>query len=87
MNKRKLIEDIFGLINDSNTLKKDIELDENTSLGKEYGINSLDIIELIVSIEEHFNIEFNDTDLSLTNFDSISSIANIVFERLSVVLR
>ena len=41
------------------------KLDMTAELTKEYGVNSVSIIQLIVELENDFNIEFQDSELAL----------------------
>ncbi|MDR2045198.1 MAG: phosphopantetheine-binding protein [Clostridium sp.] len=82
MDKQHLVNCIFEIIKSNGLIKNDVEINENTSLYNECGINSIDIIDLIVCIEEKFNFEFNNTNLVLKDFESVSRIADIVLVQL-----
>ena len=81
MGKHLIVNDIMNILSSINLINKEIAIDENTSLYNECNINSIDIIEVIVQIEEKYNFEFNDSELSLKDFETISSIADIVLAR------
>lgn len=82
MDKNDIINSILDVIKSKRLIKRKVEINENTSLFSECGIDSVDVIELIVYIEDKFNFEFEDTDLILDDLDTVSNIANIIFNRL-----
>lgn len=50
----------------------------------EGGMDSLKIIKLIIEIEEYFDFEFDDDDLTMANFVSIDTITELVINKLSM---
>lgn len=48
-------------------------IDENTNLSI-YGIDSLLRVQLVISLEEKFNIVFSDNDLTQNNFNTVNDI-------------
>lgn len=44
--------------------------------------DSMAIVTLIGEIEEHFDIELDDDDISAENFETISTLAELVIERI-----
>ena len=46
----------------------------------EVGINSLEFIEFIVQLEEHFNIEFSDENLVIERYARLADVVDIVWE-------
>jgi acyl carrier protein len=46
------------------------------------GLNSINIIEMIVKIEEAFDIEFSDEDLSLEGLQTIKKLENYVKNKI-----
>ena len=83
MDKQQIIEIIINIIKTHELVKKNVEINENTSLFRDCGINSIDIIELILSIEEMLCFEFNNSCLELDRFETVSQIADIIVEQLS----
>ena len=75
-------------MNNTNEIKsilKQLQLDEKTvdeldceSNLFEMGLDSIMVIKLIVLLEEKYNIEFNDTDLSFSNYSTLTGIQNIL---------
>lgn len=52
--------------------------DDDILFGGEMGLNSMAMIELVVGIEEEFNIEVSDEDLRPEVFESVNTIARYV---------
>ena len=75
------IKDI--LINELD-LNLDVEnIDENASLFEDgLNVDSLGIVELISLLEEKFNIQFDENDLSPEYFSNLKSLANLVDRKL-----
>ena len=48
----------------------------------ESGLNSVDIIQLIILIEEGFGFEFPDEDLVIENFRSVNILSEYICERI-----
>ena len=51
-------------------------------MSKDLGFDSIMMIELIVEIEEEFDIEIDDEDLVFEEFDHFSSLVEIVDKQL-----
>lgn len=58
-------------IEDIGSLDKDVDL-------KEYGMDSLNAIEIVVALETEFGIEFEEEDLLLDNLCSIQKLIEVV---------
>ena len=50
----------------------------NASMVKEYGINSISLIRLIVVAEKKFDVEFDDYELDLSAYDTFADLAAAV---------
>lgn len=46
------------------------------------GMDSLNCMDIVVSIEEEYNVSFNDEELLLDNLNSINKISAIVAQKL-----
>lgn len=53
------------------------ELNENISLNV-YGLDSLARVELVISLEDEFGVNFKDCDLTQKNFETIGSIKKLL---------
>ncbi|MEC2074262.1 acyl carrier protein [Alkalihalophilus marmarensis] len=53
------------------------EIDKSEDLTK-IGLDSITSIELIVDLEEEFSIEFDDSELLLSNFETIDLIQKMI---------
>jgi len=55
------------------------DVDETVSIFEEgLGLDSMAIVELITSIEEHFGFEFSDTELSIELFRNLTVLADFI---------
>lgn len=57
---------------------KDTDLKPELDLIDSAGLDSVNMLELITSLEEHFSISFEDDDLDINNFRTIESIFNTI---------
>ena len=78
MKQSQLAEKIINIIKDNNIMPGGNVIDEHTALYDECGLDSIGVIDLVVCIEEQFDFEFKDIDLELSNFATVSNIANLV---------
>lgn len=69
---KKAIGDIIGPLLE----KEFVESDYPKNLQSEFGMDSIVLVEVIIGLEETFNLEFEDTDLIVENFESIDAIYN-----------
>jgi len=72
---KKEVHDIILL---SDIISPDTILEDDTLLS-ECGLDSIGIVELIISIEEKYAFEFSSNDLYLKNFKTINSISSLVY--------
>ncbi len=57
----------------------DLKDDENNF--EKYGINSIDVLELLVIVEEEFGIEIDDNDINSELVESIINMVNYIYEQ------
>lgn len=69
----KIVNEIKKLVNNGT----DANITEETSL-VELGIDSLMTVELVLWLEDAFNIQFNDSDLEMENLRNVRDIVNLV---------
>lgn len=69
----KIVNEIKKLVNNGT----DANITEETSL-VELGIDSLMTVELVLGLEDAFNIQFNDSDLEMENLRNVRDIVNLV---------
>ena len=58
------------------------KIDDDFDLAKNKVLDSLDFINLIFSIEDVFNIKFEDKDLNNKNFNNIKNILKIIKKKI-----
>jgi acyl carrier protein len=60
------------------------EIDENASLFEDgLGLDSIAIVELISLVEQHFDFQFSDTDLTPEYFSNLNVLADFISAKLS----
>ncbi|HDR3523489.1 hypothetical protein C1N66_33165 (plasmid) [Bacillus cereus] len=80
LNNKKLVIKTLETV-----LERKIVLDPNINL-KDEGLDSLKTIELIVSLEEEFDIQIDDEDLIIDNFLTIGKMFNLLIEKYGIKL-
>ena len=59
------------------------EIDDNAPLLEEgLGFDSVQIVEFISAVENHFDIEFDDSELDPENFKSLQVLANLIASKV-----
>jgi acyl carrier protein len=74
-----------------NVIKKRLKLKVNMQklskdtplIGKGLGLDSVGVLELVVGLEEEFNIMFEDSELRIELFENIGSLTNYINEKLT----
>ena len=69
--KQMIVERLFLDVSPS-------EMTDTAPLMETYGIDSVALFELVVGLEEEFDIELDDTDFSVDAFQDVNSIAKLV---------
>ena len=75
MNK-DIKKDLYELISELQGVKQN--MNENDSLKKDLGLDSLMLVSLIVAIEERFHIEIKDSDLSAENLETVGNLCTML---------
>lgn len=47
-----------------------------------YGVDSVSLFELVAGLEEEYDITFEDTDFNIESFRTVSSIADLVRQKM-----
>lgn len=78
---KETIEQIFGdiLFNMINVARS--EYTEDTNLANDLGADSLDVIEIVMSVEDAFDFEILDTEIP--DLRTVKDYINLITERLS----
>lgn len=60
------------------------EIDETASLFEDgLGLDSIAIVELIALTEQHFDVEFAESDLNLASFSNLNVLASCIAEKMT----
>ncbi|KMQ32191.1 acyl carrier protein [Bacillus cereus] len=73
--QEKILSEIQSLLN----YNDNISIEQNLFV---LGLDSLKSIELIVNLEEAFNIEFDDEELSSNLVENVDALSKRVFEKI-----
>lgn len=69
-----IIKEIMG--------NEDVELTNDAYLIDDLGFDSVQLMNLIVTLESEFEFEFDDSDMLFDNFNQISSLCDLVDQLL-----
>lgn len=85
MNKSEVVDQIKELIASELDANLTVaEIGEGDSLFEDgLGLDSVAIVEFITILEDRFNVQFSDTDLTSEMFRNISTIADFVIQKAS----
>jgi len=79
MKKEEIIEKIVNILILEILLPyKKNEFDSSKSLINDYGLDSIQIMELIVALEDEFKISFDEEGIDIEYFYSIDSLAKLI---------
>lgn len=82
MDRELVNHKILNVILSINSIKEKDYIHFDTHLYKECGLNSINVIELIVAIEDEFSFEFDNTSLDLKNFETVNKITDLVIQKI-----
>jgi len=63
MEREKLLNQVIEVIADTLSVKKE-GINEDTDLVEELGVDSLDMVDLVLAMEQEFGIEIKDEDIT-----------------------
>lgn len=74
------LKDIL-LVADGGNAEKISKADENTRLAEDLGLNSVNVLYLVIAIEEVFEIRFDD-DTGVDSFSTVGDVADYIGGKL-----
>ncbi|HET6382908.1 MAG TPA: acyl carrier protein [Armatimonadota bacterium] len=60
------------------------DIGDDEPIMEAYGVDSVNLFELVAGLEEEYDITFEDTDFNLESFQTVASIAELVREKQKV---
>ena len=78
----RLLEEVIGILADHLAISAD-DIAIDSDITGDLGADSLDIVELVVKFEKHFNLEI--TDEEIMQILTVEDIMNFITERLGEV--
>lgn len=82
MVKKAIEEKVREILAESGDLQVDVSQVTPSDELKNFGINSISYLKIIVEIEEKFNVVFDKEDLFFDNFRSINNIVERIESKL-----
>lgn len=80
---QKLQREIIDLVVKSSRRNHDASaITPSMRLVEELGFDSIELIKLVVSLEERYNIQFNPADLGTNILDSVDNVTKYISKRL-----
>lgn len=83
ISKKEILEKIKDILKDEimvQVSKK--EITDNASLVKDIGLDSIQILELIIALENEFNIRIDDEDLNYEIFSCVKSLTDYIAKKV-----
>ena len=83
MTKQEIMEKLKDilLVADNGNADKIKAADENTRLAEDLGLNSVNVLYLVIAIEEVFSIRFDD-DTGVDSFSTVGDVADYIGGKL-----
>ncbi len=75
-------EKVINIIYQALQVESDVEITANTQLS-DLLFDSIDFVQMVVSLENEFNFEFDDEKLILDQFSSVESVIEYVKSKLN----
>ena len=76
-----IIEKLTAYISTIALGKKHVSIEANTPLISSGIIDSFELIDLSLFVEDEFNVEIKDTELSASVFDNVNQLADLIRKR------
>ena len=76
---------IKNILYDLQILPEGVDIEDNEDMLDKYLIDSFKFIEMIVMIEEKFEIELDDDDILVERFSNIETICNMVQRKIDQI--
>jgi acyl carrier protein len=85
MEKREIVEGVKDILKDSLRDTIDIgEINDDTNLLEEIHLDSIQAMEILLRIEEKFDIIIEDEDLNKKLFSSLSSLGDYISNKIKI---
>ena len=57
------------------------QIADDKSLVSDYGVDSLNLLELVVGVEEEFGVRIGDTEFRVSNFETVNALADFIRQK------
>ena len=82
MDRSKLLEQVIDVIADTLSVKKEA-INEDTNLVDDIQVDSLDMVDLVLAIEQEFGIEIKDEDIT-PDIKTIKDVVELLEKYLKI---
>lgn len=83
MDKEQIKVKLLEIVKEELTEIEADDIDIHASFEKAYGMNSINLIQLIVALEPALGVKFDDRELALKKYDSFHDLITILEEKLN----
>lgn len=80
IDEQRIEEEMKKVIAEELSLDEEVQLSDQLSL---YNINSLSFVKLVVRLETHFDVTFDDDRIAISQYKTFSDLAGYIIKLLS----
>lgn len=81
VDRNEILERVINIVKRHAVFNQDKVMEESR-IRRDHGIDSIKMVELVVDLEEEFNIEVDSASLSFENFANIGIITDFIISKL-----
>lgn len=82
VDRNEILERVINTVKRHAVFNQDKVMEESR-IRRDHGIDSIKMVELVVDLEEEFNIEVDSASLSFENFANIGIITDFIIRKLT----
>ena len=82
IDRNDILERVMSIVKRHAVFNQD-KVGEESRIRRDHGIDSIKMVELVVDLEEEFNIEVDSASLSFENFANIGIITDFIIRKMS----
>lgn len=82
VDRNEILERVINIVKRHAVFNQD-KVMEDSRIRRDHGIDSIKMVELVVDLEEEFNIEVDSASLSFENFANLGIITDFIIGKLT----
>jgi acyl carrier protein len=82
VDRNEILERVINIVKRHAVFNQEKVMEESR-IRRDHGIDSIKMVELVVDLEEEFNIEVDSASLSFENFANIGIITDFIIKKLT----